>query len=79
MNFLRSIPADCLTSIMVGMKSEKSLKENFEVIHRGPLGKDAFWDYLMKIDTSETQRQVDEMQKKIDEKYQEEREQNKES
>jgi hypothetical protein len=65
LNFLRSIPAECITSILCGMKSPKSLLENTEVIYKAPLDKDGFWDYLRNIDTSDAQRQVKEAEEKM--------------
>ena len=74
---MRSIPSECISSILVGMKSEKSIQENLEVIYRAPLEPSPWWDYLKGIDTSETQRKILEAEENIIKQIQQEEDERK--
>jgi hypothetical protein len=46
LQLIRSIPADCLKSTLVGMKSITNIKTNLEVISKPPLTSQQFYEIL---------------------------------
>ncbi|KAM3131576.1 hypothetical protein pb186bvf_016360 [Paramecium bursaria] len=44
--FVRSIPAEAIKTILVGQKANRHTKQNLEVIHTQPLSPDEFWELL---------------------------------